>query len=127
MGYVRCLVAATRAKVIFDVEDGRGRKVRLYRTQWKHICERHPEMADALEGIKLAISDPDVVSRSESGPRDPDCERRVNSRRDAHPSYKRFYVRVPIEYCEKGNWVVTSYVNPLPPEGELIYVRVPPR
>ena len=114
-------------KKVFEIEDGRGQKVCLYAAQWKHICERHKEMADALNAIKLTISDPDVVTRSDTLPRDPNGERRVNSRLGTHPRYRDFHVRVPIEYSESGNWVVTSHIALLPPDGELIYVRVASR
>jgi hypothetical protein len=84
-------------KKVFEVEDGRGRKVCLFDAQWKHICKRHPEMMDAVEAIKLTISDPDVVTKSNTLPLDPAGERRVNSRLATHPRYRDFHVRVPIE------------------------------
>lgn len=112
---------------VFEIEDGRGRPVCLYNAQWKHICDHHPEMSDAMDAIKLTISDPDTVARSDTLPRDPDGERRVNSRLGTHQRYRAFYVRVPIEYSDRGNWVVTSHVALLPPDGELIYVRVASR
>lgn len=102
-------------KKILEVEDGRRRPVCLFDPQWKHICKRHPEMVDALDAIKLTISDPDVVARSDTMPRDPDGERRVNSRLGTHPRYRDFHVRVPIEYSDRGNWVVTSHIALLPP------------
>ena len=84
-------------------------------------------MADELDAITIAISDPDVVTLSDTLPRNPGAVRHVASRANAHSSYPHMYVRVPIEYCEEGNWVTTAYVNLLPPKGDLVYVRVSPR
>ena len=84
-------------------------------------------MHDQLEAIQLAISDPDVVTESDTLPRDPSAQRVVASRRETHSRYRRLYVRVPIEYGPSGNWVTTAYVNLLPPKGDLIYVRLSPR
>jgi hypothetical protein len=114
-------------KVILEVEDWQGEQVRLYAAQWKHIRQEHREMADQLDAIGLTISDPDAVTRSDTLALDPDGERRVASRRDTHSRYSRLYVRVPIEYSAAGNWVTTAYVNPLPPKGDLLYVRLSPR
>lgn len=110
--------------VILEELDWEGTMVRLHEKQWGHIQRRHPEMTDALDAIRLAISDPDVVTRSDTLACHPDGERRVNSRRATHPRYRALYVRVPIEYCPTGNWVTTAYVNPLPPEGDLVHVRI---
>src|SRR4051812_802842 len=113
-------------EVIFEVEDQDGSIVRLYAAQWKHI-QKHKEMSDQLEAIKLTISDPDAVTQSDTMPLDPSGERRVASRMGTHSRYPRMYVRVPIEYAQAGNWVTTAYVNPLPAKGDLIYVRIAPR
>ena len=110
--------------MVFDVEAGDGQRVRLLEAQRKHICRRHPEMRGAEEAIKLTISDPDVVVRSSALSQDPGGERRINSRLGAHPRYRDLHVRVPIEYSDRGNWVVTSHIALLPPDGELLYVRV---
>ena len=112
---------------VFEIEDSEGRLVSLFHAQWKHICDRHPEMRDALDAIKFTISDPDIVVRSATQARESGAERRVNSRIGTHPRYRGHHVRVPIEYAPSGNWVVASHVALLPPDGELIYVRVPPR
>ena len=44
---------------------------------------------------------------------------------EAHSSYTRLYVLVPIDYGDQENWVVTAYLSPVPPKGELLFVRVP--
>lgn len=113
--------------VVLETADWRGVRVCLHAAQWAHIERQHPEMGDQLEAIGLTIREPDVVTRSETIPRHPHGVRHVASRRDAHSRYARMYVRVPVEYSPAGNWVTTAYVNPLPPKGDLIYVRVAPR
>jgi hypothetical protein len=114
---------------MFEVEDYQGNVVRLYAAQWKsHILRNHPEMEGALEGLKLTISDPDVVVASTSRGRAAGCERVVASRLGAHPAHRNLYLRVVVEYDAMGkNWVCTSHVSPLPPTGELLYVRIPSR
>lgn len=114
-------------QVVLEVKDWNGAIVRLLAPQWKHIQGQHPEMADQLDAIAKTISDPDVVTLSDTLPTDAAGVRHVASRADVHSRYPRMYVRVPIEYCQKGNWVTTAYVNLLPPKGDLVYVRVSPR
>lgn len=87
-------------------------------------------MADALDAIKLAIADPDVVTESDTLARKPEGERLVISRTQAHPRYPSLYVRVPVEYCDgpAPSWVTTAYLHQLPPKGDVLYVRLtPPR
>jgi hypothetical protein len=79
------------------------------------------------EAVRLTISDPDIVVRPHSRPRGRGIERRVNARLGPHSRYNKVYVWVPIEYGPAGNWLVTAYLNALPPKGELLYVRVPSR
>ena len=114
-------------KVIFETEDRDGVSVKLNGPQWKHITLGHPEMEEAMEAIRLTVEDPDVVARTSIRPRDPDGERRVAARLGTHPRYRGLWVWVPIEYCPTGNWVTTAYLSPLPPEGDLLYVRLPSR
>ncbi len=94
--------------VVLATHDREDRAVVLCEGQWSHIARNHPEMADALTAIELAISDPDVIVKSDTEPCDPEGERVVNSRRATHARYSWLYVRVPIEYSEEGNWQVSQ-------------------
>jgi hypothetical protein len=111
--------------VVFEVADGRGRMVQLREKQWQHIVDGHPELHGEEEALRLTISDPDIVVRPRSRARGRGIERRVNCRRDAHSRYNQLYLWVPIDYGRDESWVVTAYLTPLPPKGELLYVRIP--
>ena len=112
-------------RVLFEVEDGRGKPVRVLEPSWKHVVRRHPEMADQEEAIRLTISDPDMVVRPSKRPRGRGIDRRVNCRLGAHSGYNQLYVLVPIDYAREENRMVTAYLSPRPPKGDLIFVRVP--
>jgi hypothetical protein len=113
--------------VLFDITDGRGRIVVLREKQWSHITEGHPEMEGEEHAVRLVVSDPDMVVRPHARATGRGIERRVNCRMDAHSRYKRLYVLVPIDYGPDENWIVTAYVTPAPPKGQLLYVRFPDR
>jgi hypothetical protein len=114
----------TEAKIVFEVRDGRGRPVRLREGQWKHATSGHPEMVGEQEGVKITISDPDIVVRPHGRAKKRGIERRVNCRRAAHSRYKGLYLLVVIDYGQEESWVVTAYVTPLPPKGDYLYVRI---
>jgi len=113
------------APLRFEAPDGRGRVVKVHEASWNHVLRGHPEMAGAEEAIRLTISDPDLVIRPANRPKGRGIDRRVNCRLGPHPSYNTFYVVVPIDYQGQESWLVTAYVSPRIPKGDLIFVRVP--
>ena len=113
------------APLRFEVQDGRGRTVKVLEPCWSHVLRGHPEMAAAEEAIRLTIRDPDMVIRPANRPKGRGIDRRVNCRLGTLPGYKQLYVVVPIDYEGEESWMVTAYIAPAPPKGDLIFVRVP--
>lgn len=110
----------------WKVPDHEGNDVCLYQEQWDHVLRRHPEMRGHERCLRLAIFDPEIVVRTPHRARYADGERRTLCKLGAHPHHAALYVMVPIEYGADGhNFVVTAHVGPLPPKGDLIYVRLP--
>jgi len=78
--------------------------------------------------LKYAIFDPEIVVQTPHKARYANRERRSLCKLGAHPQHSALFVTVPIEYGADGsNFVVTAHVGPLPPNGDLIYVRLPSR
>lgn len=115
------------AAPVFETQDWEGKTVRLSKTQWKHIRTNHLEMEEALDAIRITVEDPDIVTESHVHGKAVGSFRRVLSRLGPHPRYRALYVRVPIEYGPHANWVTTAYLDALPPDGEVIYARIPSR
>jgi hypothetical protein len=113
------------AHVLYEVPDGRGRSVAVLAPCWNHAITGHPELADAEEAIRLTISDPDMVIRPANRPKGRGIDRRANCRLGPHPRYNQLYLVVPIDYQGQESWMVTAYLSPRPPKGDLIFVRVP--
>jgi hypothetical protein len=111
----------------FEVSDGRGILVKVLEPCWTHVLKGHPELRAEEEAVKLTISNPDFVIRPANRPKGPGIDRRVNCYLGAHSRYKELYVVVPIDYQGKESWIVTAYLSPRPPKGDLIFVRVPLR
>jgi hypothetical protein len=112
-------------RVRFEVPDGRGILVKVFEPCWDHAVKGHPEMREEDEAVKLTISDPDLVIRPANRPKGRGVDRRVNCYLGAHSRYKDPYVVVPIDYQGKESWMLTAYLSPRPPKGDLIFVRVP--
>lgn len=108
-----------------STHDREGKKVTLSRKSWQqHVITNHPEMAGQEDAICRTIEDPDYVSKSPQMPRHPSGERLVACRREPTIRTTRPYVFVVIEYCPTGNWVPSTYLSPLPPKGEHVFLRL---
>lgn len=112
-------------RVLFEIPDGRGIVVKVFEPSWNHVLRHHREMAGEEAAVKLAISDPDLVVRPANRPKGRGVDRRANCYLGAHSRYKEPYLVVPIDYQGKESWLVTAYLSPTPPKGDLIFVRVP--
>jgi hypothetical protein len=112
-------------RTLFEVPDGRGKIVRVLEPCWKHVIRNHRELVGEEQAIRLTISDPDVVVRPANRPRGRGIDRRVNCRLGPHSRYNQLYLVVPIDYSNEENWMVTAYVAPRMPKGDLLFVRVP--
>ncbi|MDP2926373.1 MAG: PBECR2 nuclease fold domain-containing protein [Nanoarchaeota archaeon] len=50
--------------IIFDIIDKTGRKIRLTRKQYSHICKKHPMISNYFEELKETLVKPDKVIES---------------------------------------------------------------
>jgi hypothetical protein len=107
-----------------EVTDRDGKIVTMSEKSWRHMLFGHPEMAQYEDEICLTISDPDFIVRSPQAPVDPSGERRVACRYEPTIRRSRPYLYVPIEYSGRGNWVPSAYLDPFPPKGEALFVRL---
>ncbi|MEK6823797.1 MAG: PBECR2 nuclease fold domain-containing protein [Nanoarchaeota archaeon] len=48
---------------VFEIEDKTGRKIRLTKSQWKHINKKHPEVEN-IENLQETIKNPDKITNS---------------------------------------------------------------
>jgi hypothetical protein len=112
-------------RVPFELVDGRGRRVTVTTKAWTHVSEAHPELSE--QAVRLAVADPDMVIRPTSRPRRRHVDRRVNARLGAHDRYENLYVVTVVDYGADENRLVTAYLSPQPPKGELLFVRFPIR
>jgi hypothetical protein len=106
------------------VTDRDGQIVTMSQKSWQHMLKGHPEMEPHEDEIRRTISDPDFVVRSPQEPLDPSGERRVACRHEPMIRKSRPYLYVPIEYCARGNWVISAYLDAFPPKGEPLFVRI---
>jgi hypothetical protein len=108
----------------FRVNDRDGNPVTMSEKSWQHVLQNHPEMAGYEDVILRTISDPDIVALSPQMARNPSGERRVACRFEPTIRRSRPYVYVPIEYSPIGNWVPSAYLDPFPPTGAILFVRL---
>jgi hypothetical protein len=92
---------------IWRTRDRLGREVIFTLARRGHILQRHSDMADRLDEVRVTIEDPDFVTRD-----------RQYSRREIHYRRTPFgqgFVRVVVNYrpvAPKGTWVgevITAY------------------
>ncbi len=82
-------------KIIFEITDKSGRKIRLTSKQWAHINNKHPSVANYFKEIKEILQKPDVIT-------DSDIDENV------HFYYKYYkYLEPPHKYI----LVIVKYLN----------------
>jgi hypothetical protein len=109
--------------VLFELIDGRGVPVSVTSSTWNHIKLNHREMTE--EAVRLAVGDPDMVIRPANRRRGRHIDRRANLRLGAHARYNNLYVAAFLDYGGPENRLVTAYLSPRPPKGDLLFVRFP--
>jgi hypothetical protein len=110
-------------RVTFELTDGRGLPVSVTAGSWRHVLTGHPEMTE--DAVRVAVSDPDMVIRPRNRPKGRHIDRRINVRLGGHERYNALYVVVVVDYGAQENWLITAYLSPRPPKGDLIFVRFP--
>jgi len=61
------MAVSPQSNYIFEVQDWRGRTVRLTRRTFEVHKKRHPEFVPYVEEAKQTIQDPDFVAEADSG------------------------------------------------------------
>ena len=111
--------------MLFELIDGRGRPVSVTAQSWAHVLHGHREMRE--NAVRLAVGDPDMVIRPANRVRGRHIDRRVNARIGADGRYAALYVVAVLDYGVNENRLVTAYLTPQPPKGDLLFVRAPLR
>ena len=88
---------------MFEVIDKSGRKIRLTKKQWNHICVEHPRIKDPEE-IKRALVNPIEIRLHESS----------NDVCDYYTYFKNLksdskYLKVVVKYLNGDGFVITAY------------------
>ena len=61
------MTVSPQGNYIFEVQDWRGRTVRLTKRTFEKHEKRHPEFAPYIEEAKQTIQDPDFVAEADNG------------------------------------------------------------
>ena len=113
------------SKERWRTRDHNDEEVILYEHQWPHIAV-HKEFVGHENVIKSTLFDPNYVVTTRHTPRYPGGVRRSSCKLGAHPRFKGLYVVVAVEYGATGtNFVVTAFLPPKPPDGEVEIVWLP--
>ena len=88
---------------VFEVEDKTGRKIRLTKSQWKHINKKHPEV-ESIENLQEIIKNPDKITNSLID--------------ETIYYYYKFYKQIPppnrfllvvVKYLNSEGFIITAY------------------
>ncbi|MBI4149630.1 hypothetical protein HY491_04230 [Candidatus Woesearchaeota archaeon] len=86
---------------LFEIEDKRGRKIRLSIMQWKHISKEHPDIT-SIEKIKDTLIYPTTVRPSDY---DPECVRWFYR----YIKEEKLYLLVSVKYLNGEGFVITAH------------------
>ena len=89
-------------KVIFEITDKTGRKIRLTSKQWKHIKQDHPEVKDE-ERIKSVLKQPDKITQPYYG------SKHYYHKYFKHRKSPDKYLMIVVNYLNGEGFVVTAY------------------
>jgi len=81
--------------IVFETIDKTGRKIRLTRKQYSHICKKHPTVSNYFEEIKETLIKPDKIIES-------DDNKNVGF-------YYKFYKKLKTPY--QNILVIVKYLN----------------
>jgi len=90
-------------KIIFEIIDKTGRRIRLTKKQWSHMMRRHSYMIEYIEEIKETLQNPD----------------KIKNYYDKGYYYKHYkYLKAPnrfilvvVKFLNGEGFVVTSYLE----------------
>ena len=87
---------------VFEIVDKFGRKIRLTKTQWKHIRKKHPEVENPLQ-IEESIKNPDKIIEY-----DPE-EKMVHYYKYFKDSKSPGHLLVVVKYLNGEGFILTAY------------------
>lgn len=85
-----------------------GKEVTLSSERWNHIVARHPELAGMLEELGKAVSEPNIIIRSD--------EAYIYQRKNDSE-----YFTVVVD--EKQTFIITAFISDAPKRGEIIWTN----
>ncbi len=81
--------------IVFEIIDKTGRKIRLTRKQYSHICKKHPMISNYFEEIRETLIKPDKI---------------INSNNNKNIGfYCKFYKKLKTPY--QNILVIVKYLN----------------
>ncbi len=90
-------------KIIFNVIDKTGRKIRMTNWNWEHIIRRHPEISSEKDKIIETLEKPDKITLST---RDEDV--RYYYKYYKHISHKYKFLRVIVKHLNGEGFVISA-------------------
>ena len=89
-------------KIIFEITDKSGRKIRLTEKQWSHIMKRHPSMKKYINEIQDTIKMPFKIMDY------------PNSKGYYYRNYKHLklpnrFILIVVKYLNGDGFVITAY------------------
>ena len=99
------------SKTLFEILTPLGFTVRTSQSYWQQIVLKHPDLADRLESVKLALAAPDEIRRS---------SRDVNVLLFYLAGERRWVVAVARRADHEG-YLITAYQTDAIKEGETIW------
>ena len=91
---------------IFEVKDKSGRKIHLSDERWKHIVIEHSDLANKIEDIKDAVSNPLIIGKSVYD----------ENVRYYQKYYKKLskYLLVSVKYLNGEGFIITAFYTSKP-------------
>ncbi|MBN1502183.1 hypothetical protein JW930_01445 [Candidatus Woesearchaeota archaeon] len=86
---------------LFEILDKSGRKIRLSKERWNHICREHPYISN-LEELKLTMVNPLLIKPSRYDPEQVRWYYRYNKG-------KKLYLFVAVKYLNGDGFIITAY------------------
>ena len=98
-------------------KDFEGNEIRLTDERLEHIL-LHPEMADMIENIEVALRNPDYVVQSFA-----DLDVRLHLKHFITKFFGDKYLCVVVKYIENDSFIITFYLIRELPKGEIIWQK----
>ncbi len=98
---------------IFEILSPIACNVRGHFYHWCYICTKHPEIADLLDQVKLAISEPELIAVSKADEKVYLCYIRN----------ARYWLCAVCKRLNGEGFLITAYITDRIKEGKLIWQK----